>query len=166
MRALTLPWLLVGTALLALGCENDAPSAVVSQPALTAASPGWHLANLTSYTSYPDPGSEECINYSGCQYAGYFAALSGQQPLSWVQATNIAAVHSNDYPTYELKTLRIRQGSFQIDATVYDMCSDADCGGCCTQNASQTGFLIDLEYFTAVRFGSTSGVVEWQCIDC
>jgi hypothetical protein len=160
------PWIPLALALTAFGCENDAPGAVVTAPALTASEPGWYLANLTTYTSYPDPGSEECIQFSGCDYQGYFVAMEGQQPLSWVQATNIAAVHSRDYAQYELKTLRIRQGSNQIDATVYDMCSDSDCNGCCTDNSAQTGFLIDLESFTAARFGSASGVVEWQCTDC
>ncbi|HVJ13807.1 MAG TPA: carbohydrate-binding protein [Polyangiaceae bacterium] len=126
----------------------------------------WRSANLTWFTSYPDPGSEECLEYNGCTWAGQFAALSGTQPIEWVQANNIAAVHSKDFAAYKLKTLRIRQGSKQIDAKVYDMCSDSDCSGCCTANSSSTGFLIDLESFTKERFGSGSGTVEWYCLDC
>jgi hypothetical protein len=62
--------------------------------------------------------------------------------------------------------LRIRQGSNSIDATVYDLCSDDDCDGCCSDNMSETGFLIDMEMYTFNRFGGETGVVEWTCITC
>ena len=43
----------------------------------------WHKANLTNYTSYPEPGSEECIEYNGCEWAGYFSFVEGQRtPLT------------------------------------------------------------------------------------
>jgi hypothetical protein len=126
----------------------------------------WHTANLTNFTSYPDPGSEECEEYNGCMWAGYFAFVDGQQSEAWVQQHNIAAVHSRDAGQYALKTLRLRQGAHQLDVTVYDMCSDSDCSGCCTENASETGFLIDLESYTMQRFGSGDGIVEWACLDC
>ncbi len=128
----------------------------------------WRRANLTNFTSYPDPNSDECINYNGCLWAGQFAFVSGKQPESWVQANNIIAIHSRDANTYRLKTFRLRQGTRTIDAKVYDMCADSDCGGCCTQNANAggIGFLIDVEKYTMQRFGSGSGVVEWMCLDC
>lgn len=126
----------------------------------------WRKANLTWYESYPDPGSAECLEYSGCDWAGQFAALPDKMPESWVKANNIAAVHGKDFATYKLKTLRLRQGTKQIDVKVYDMCADTDCSGCCTKNSSTTGFLIDLEKYTAERFGTNSGVVEWTCLDC
>jgi hypothetical protein len=127
---------------------------------------GWRQANLTWFTAYPEPGSEECEDYNGCQWAGYFAFVEGQQSEAWVASHDIAAVHSDDAGAYALKTLRVRQGSHQIDVTVYDMCSDADCDGCCTANRGETGFLIDLEQHTMERFGSSWGVVEWTCLDC
>ena len=126
----------------------------------------WRTANRTNFTSYPDPGSEECIEFNGCTWAGQFAFVSGTQPESWVQSHNIIAVHSKDAGTSRLKTLRLRQGNRQIDATVYDMCSDSDCSGCCTQNARETGFLIDVEKYTMQRFGAGDGIVEWACLDC
>ncbi|WP_141732845.1 chitinase [Oligoflexus tunisiensis] len=126
----------------------------------------WRQANMTHFTSYPDPGSEECIKYNGCKWAGMFAALPGKQPESWVKANNIAAVHAKDFPGLKLKTLRLRKDSRQIDVKVYDMCSDSDCNGCCTQNSQSTGFLIDLESYTAERFGKSDGIVEWTCLDC
>jgi hypothetical protein len=123
-------------------------------------------ANLTWFESYPDPGSEECVVYNGCTWAGQFAALDGKQPESWVKANNICAVHERDFAKYKLKTLRLVQGNKSIDVKVYDMCSDSDCDGCCTKNAASAGFLIDVEKYTAERFGTRDGVVDWTCIDC
>lgn len=81
---------------------------------------------------------------------------------------NIIAIHSKDAKQYKLKTFRLKQGTKQIDAVVYDMCSDSDCNGCCTENANAggIGFLIDVEKYTMQRFGAEDGVVEWQCLDC
>ena len=36
---------------------------------------------------------EECEEFNGCQWAGYFAFLDGQQSPEWVAAHDIAAVH-------------------------------------------------------------------------
>ncbi|MCL4101437.1 hypothetical protein MMG03_001015 [Fibrobacter succinogenes] len=127
----------------------------------------WNRANLTWYESYPDEGSEECIEYNGCEWAGWFAGLDEQQTPEWVAENNIIAVHEKDWNTYKLKTFRLRKGGHEIDAVVYDMCSDADCDGCCTRNAGALGFLIDIEVNTKARFGGQgSGVVEWTCLDC
>lgn len=128
----------------------------------------WNKANLTWYTSYPDPGSEECVAYNGCTWAGQFAFVDGKKSESWVKDHNIAAVHEKDAGKYANKTLRLRQNGQTIDVVVYDMCSDSDCDNCCTQNARQNGlnFLIDIESYTKGRFGSGEGVVEWQCLDC
>ncbi len=128
----------------------------------------WRKANLTNFTSYPDPNSDECRNYNGCLWAGQFAFVSGKQTEAWVKAHNILAVHERDANTYKLKTLRLQQGTRQIDAVVYDMCADSDCSGCCTRNANAggIGFLIDIEKYTMQRFGSGSGVVNWMCMNC
>ena len=129
----------------------------------------WNKANLTWYTSWPDPGSEECIEYNGCTWAGYFAGVNGQQTEEWVSEHNIIAVHEKDWEKYKLKTFRLRQQGRTIDAVVYDMCSDEDCDGCCTENAGELGFLIDIESYSCNRFDSTGdcdGVVEWVCLDC
>lgn len=126
----------------------------------------WRKARLTWYESYPDPNSEECIKYNGCTWAGQFAAL-GKKPKEWVAANNLVAVHSKDYNAYKLKTLRLKHKDFLIDAQVVDMCSDSDCGGCCTQNANTGGgFLIDLEIHGTRRFGLDDGSIEWTCLNC
>ena len=127
----------------------------------------WHQANLTWYTSWPEPGSEECIEYNGCTWAGYFAGVDGQMTEEWVKEHNIIAVHEKDWKKYKLKTFRLRMNGSTIDAVVYDMCSDSDCDGCCTENAGEIGFLIDIEKYTRERFdGNGDGVVEWTCLDC
>jgi len=126
----------------------------------------WRRANLTHFESYPDPGSEECVAYNGCTWAGHFAFVSGKQAENWVMMNNIAAVLARDGDIYRLKTLRLRQQDRTIDVKVYDVCSDGDCDGCCTRNARETGFLIDLEKYTMQRFGSGEGIVEWTCLDC
>ncbi|NLN62161.1 MAG: hypothetical protein GX146_04720 [Myxococcales bacterium] len=127
----------------------------------------WRQANLTWFESYPDPGSDECINYNGCTWAGHFAYFYGEkQSESWVANTHIAAVHQQDFDKYRGKILRIRQNGNQIDAKVYDLCADRDCNGCCTRNSAQTGFLIDLELHTYHKLDGRNGVVEWACLDC
>ena len=127
----------------------------------------WHQANLTWYTSWPEPDSEECIEYNGCTWTGYFAGVEGQMTEEWVSQHNIIAVHEKDWKQYKLKTFRLRMNGSTIDAVVYDMCSDSDCDGCCTENAGEIGFLIDIEKYTRERFdGNGDGVVEWTCLDC
>jgi hypothetical protein len=126
----------------------------------------YRRANLTNFESYPAPDSEECREYNGCRWAGYFAFVNGRKPESWVRNNNIIAVHSRDANRYKLKTFRLKKNGRTIDAKVYDMCADSDCNGCCTRNARSTGFLIDIEKYTMRRFGSGSGTVEWTCLDC
>jgi hypothetical protein len=129
---------------------------------LTCDSPGlvWNTANKTNYTSYPDPGSEECIKYSGCKYRGLFSACGDQRKsLAWVKAHNIAAF----FPLgrMALHNLCLRSGKKTMEVTVYDTCGDADCGGCCTRNRGRADALIDLESFTNERFGVPDGRIEW-----
>jgi len=139
---------------------------VVSTPKAQAQT--YRKANLTNFESYPNPNSDECKKYNGCKWAGQFAFVSGKQSLSWVKSHNIIAIHEKDAKKYKLKTFHLKQGSHQIDAKVYDECSDSDCSGCCTHNANAGGikFLIDIEKYTKQRFGSGSGVVQWYCKDC
>lgn len=130
----------------------------------------WNKAVLTWYISWPDPGSEECVVYNGCEWAGYFAGLDGQQTEEWVSENNIISIHEKDWGKYKLKTFRLRQNGKSIDAVVYDMCSDDDCDGCCTKNAGETGFLIDVESYTCERLTGSKegcdGIVEWTCLNC
>lgn len=148
----------------------ESSSAVESVAVEPVADTIWNKANLTWYISWPDPGSEECVVYNGCEWAGYFAGLPDQQTEEWVSEHNIISIHEKDWGEYKLKTFRLRQNGRTIDATVYDKCADSDCEGCCTQNAGELGFLIDIESYTCERLSGTKdgcdGVVEWTCLDC
>ena len=147
--------------------SSSTENVALSSSSETVADTVWHQANLTWYTSWPEPDSEECIEYNGCTWAGYFAGIEDQMTEEWVSQHNIIAVHEKDWNQYKLKTFRLRMNGSTIDAVVYDMCSDSDCDGCCTENAGEIGFLIDIEKYTRERFdGNGDGVVEWTCLDC
>ena len=145
-------------------------AAVESNATAAKADTVWNKAYLTWYISWPDPGSEECVVYNGCEWAGYFAGLDNQQTEQWVSEHNIISIHEKDWNKYKLKTFRLRQNGHTLDAVVYDMCSDSDCDGCCTQNAGDLGFLIDIESYSCERLSgkkdACDGVVEWICLDC
>ena len=122
----------------------------------------WRRAALTNYESYPDPGSVECVKYNGCKWAGQFYGVNGKKSKKWVARNNIAAVHQKHWRRYGGKYLRLRQSSREIVVKVLDLCSDSDCNGCCTNNLGGDGYLIDIEKYTMERFGSGSGVVQFQ----
>jgi hypothetical protein len=125
-----------------------------------AASLAWRSANKTNYTSYPDPGSEECIKYNGCMWAGQFAACDSKESETWVAAHNIVAAFP-DFDTLKLHDLCLRRGSSLTVVTVLDTCGDSDCGGCCTQNRGSADELIDVESYTDARWGVPDGAIEW-----
>src|SRR5262245_32245398 len=107
-------WFLVAIGLVAPACAACPMSATPAEETGGNSSVEWEKASLTWFISYPDPGSEECIKYNGCMWAGYFAAIDGKQPESWVKEHNIAAVHSKDFEKYKLKTLRLRKNGKEI----------------------------------------------------
>ena len=145
-------------------------AAVESNATAAKADTIWNKAYLTWYISWPDPGSEECVVYNGCEWAGYFAGLENQQTEQWVSEHNIISIHEKDWGKYRGKTFRLRQNGRTIEAVVYDKCADSDCDGCCTQNAGQLDFLIDIESYTCEKFSGSKegcdGIVEWTCLDC
>ena len=114
------------------GAESSSSEIGAESSSSAVADTVWHQANLTWYTSWPEPDSEECIEYNGCTWAGYFAGIEDQMTEEWVSQHNIIAVHEKDWNQYKLKTFRLRMNGSTIDAVVYDMCSDSDCDGCCT----------------------------------
>jgi hypothetical protein len=122
----------------------------------------WKTANETDFTSYPAPGSAECIQYSGCMYEGQFAACSGTVSQSWVQSHNIISVFP-DFNTLKLHALCLVDTSSgqSIVATVLDECADSDCSGCCTQNKGSANELIDVESYTYARFNRNNTKIKW-----
>jgi len=145
----------------------DTTSATVPDAALDSATSDrcsvaglvWKTANKTTYTSYPEPGSEECIEFSGCEYQGQFAACDDTMPEAWVAAHDIAAL----YPLGELALhdICIRAGDEAMVVTVVDTCADSDCDGCCSENRGDADALVDLEKYTNTRFGLDDGPIEW-----
>jgi peptidoglycan/xylan/chitin deacetylase (PgdA/CDA1 family) len=122
----------------------------------------WKTANETNFTSYPAPGSQECIQFSGCMYEGQFAACSQTESQSWVQAHNIVSVFP-DFSSLKLHDLCLKDpdSGQTIVATVLDECADSDCSGCCTQNRGSADELVDVEHFTYQRFNSTDKGILW-----
>jgi hypothetical protein len=120
---------------------------------------GWKQASLTYYESYPRccddpnyPDPTECEEFNGCAYQGDFAFIS-HQTLDWVKSHDICALFSThgDIDSFANKKIRIDAQGKTVECTVYDTCSDADCGGCCTKNAGTSGYLLDMEYWTVLR---------------
>jgi hypothetical protein len=119
----------------------------------------WQSANKTNYESYPDPGSEECVVYNGCEYLGEFNSCENTMPEAWVKSHDIAAI----FPLGDLGLHRlcVRSGPTSMVVTVIDTCADADCDGCCTENRGDADALVDLEKYTNARWGLEDGVIEW-----
>jgi hypothetical protein len=120
----------------------------------------WHSANKTNYESYPDPGSEECIEFNGCEWEGQFAGCDDKRPEAWVAAHNIVAAFP-DFDDLALHDLCLRRGESSIVVTVLDTCGDSDCDGCCSENQGDSEQLIDLEKYTNERWGEPDGPIEW-----
>ena len=121
----------------------------------------WRSGSLTEFESYPDPGSEECVEFSGCEYVGEFAACAGKKSEEWVAAHHIAAVFP-DFDALALHDLCLRAGDSYLVVTVLDACSDDDCDGCCTENLGDAEQLVDLEKYTLAAWGvEDGGGVEW-----
>jgi hypothetical protein len=120
----------------------------------------WKSADKTWYESYPDPGSEECIKYNGCTWAGQFSACDGKKSEAWVQAHDIVSAFP-DFETLELHDLCLKSGDKTLVVTVLDTCGDGDCGGCCTQNQGNADELIDIESYTNERWGVDDGPIQW-----
>jgi hypothetical protein len=142
------------------GGAGTATSTSTATSRCAAAGLVWKTANKTEFTSYPAPGSEECIKYSGCLYEGMFAGCGPTMPLTWVQSHNIVSVFP-DFATLKHHDLCLKSGSKTMVVLAIDTCADSDCSGCCTQNKGSASELIDIESFTAARFGVPDGAIQW-----
>jgi hypothetical protein len=154
-------------------------------------------ASFTYYNSYPfccpnspnyDPTapSQECTEYSGCDYIGDFAAfvnstnVNGYRSFPFIQGHNLIAFYDNHDPKgsswfnkYAGKTIKLtkvyKKQVHSFNATIADTCSNSDCSNCCTTNSGSTGYLVDMEYYTVMNnFGNTdavSGSIEFEIYD-
>ena len=140
----------------AAGAGGATSTAVCDDAALT-----WKTGSKTNFTSYPAPGSAECIQYSGCMYEGEFAGCDQTEPLAWVMSHNIVAAFP-DFNALKLHDLCLKSSTGKtIVVTVLDTCGDSDCNGCCTQNKGTADELIDVESFTDMRWGVPDGRIQW-----
>jgi hypothetical protein len=145
-----------GAAPTSTGTGGAAPTSACDDPALT-----WKTGAKTNFTSYPTPGSAECIQYSGCMYEGEFAGCDQTEPLAWVMSHNIVAAFP-DFTALKLHDLCLKSSTGKtIVVTVLDTCGDSDCNGCCTQNKGTAAELIDVESFTDMRWGVPDGRIQW-----
>jgi hypothetical protein len=69
---------------------------------------------------------------------------------AFVDAVNVAAVHSEDWKAYKYSTVEIKFKGKTAEFQVWDYCADKDCDGCCSDNRGSNGFLLDLDS-SAVR---------------
>ena len=91
---------------------------------------------------------------------GFFnRSCKNTMPEACVAAHDIVAVFPLD--GLELHRLCLRSGAKTLAVTVIDTCGDGDCDGCCTRNRGDADALIDLEKYTAARFGVEDGEIEW-----
>ena len=65
----------------------ESSSSASAPSSSTVADTVWHQANLTWYTSWPEPDSEECIEYNGCTWAGYFAGVEETFRMELIEST-------------------------------------------------------------------------------
>lgn len=170
----------VGSILLGLLVAQLKPNA--GAVAADACESGWLPASWTYYYSYapccpdspnydPNADTDECVNYSACDYTGEFAYLDGKQSFEFVASNNLVSFFTTngDNKSYGGKSLLISAMGKTIEALVADTCSDRDCDGCCTENAMPSGNLIDMEAYTVINnFGDLSaadGQICWKLVD-
>jgi hypothetical protein len=160
------------TAATAATTSTKPPTATTGTPLVSG------TASLTNYESYPmccptspnyspSAPTSECGDYSGCQYIGEMAAL-GSVSFNYVKTTNLVAFYDNSDPTgrnynskYAGKTIQLTKvingKTYSFSAIIGDTCGNNDCNNCCAQNSQPTGYLVDMEYYTALNnFGSVN----------
>jgi hypothetical protein len=172
-------------AVLASGCGLPTSKAKSASNSVKRSASEWQTAQLTTFTSYPfccpdspiyDPNAptDECDNYSGCQYQGDFAAI-GHQSLDYVRSHDLVAFYDDSDPSgsnfqqnYGGKTIMLNFNGQTFNAIIADTCGNSDCGGCCSQN-SQGGFLVDMEYWTTQRRiggpDNAQGTIQFQILN-
>lgn len=141
--------------------------------------PGYQEAVGTYYVSWPNPGSKECVANSGCKWAGLFhhpkltagppqgpcspgaKLLDGgdgtvrcRWPESVVSQWRLASTWENDSSLLNQQLEIFIQSTPQrkVLVNVGDVCSDADCDGCCSNNTGKGAYkLIDIEKFPVAQ---------------
>eukprot|EP00798_Chlamydomonas_sp_ICE-L_P023707 gene23707-9249_t len=135
---------------------------------------GWSPAVGTIYDSWPKPGTVECVDYSGCHWAGQFSTVTAgpakgpcapgakmlnggtgvvecRWPEETVRSWSMASTYSRDPSLLQKKLEVMVEGSTKVvTVQVLDVCADSDCEGCCKSNTGDRKWkLIDLEKWAA-----------------
>jgi hypothetical protein len=143
-------------------------------------------ASLTYYHSYapccknnpnydPNFDKSECTDFSACKYSGDFAAI-GHKSFDWVKKNNIVAFYDDSDPEgknfkkkYGGKTIKLIKNGKTFNAIIADTCGNKDCNDCCRKNSKPSGYLVDIEYHTAIRnlgnINSASGQISFVIVD-
>lgn len=143
-------------------------------------------ASLTYYHSYapcckdnpnydPNFDKSECRDFSACKYSGDFAAI-GHKSYDWVKKNNIIAFYDDSdmegkhfNKKYGGKSIKLTKNGKTFTAVIADTCGNKDCNNCCRKNSRPSGYLVDIEYNTAIHnFGSlksVDGQIEFEIID-
>jgi hypothetical protein len=115
---------------------------------------GWMPASGTLYSSWPKPGSQECVIYEGCKWAGMFSAIEAGENKKkcakgaafmsggngtkkacrftpqTVKNMRMASTTVKDFKRLQGKTLEVMIEGITnktTTVTVRDNCNDADC---------------------------------------
>jgi hypothetical protein len=93
-----------------------------------------------------------------------------------VKTHDLVAFYDNSDPAgtnfpsrYGARKIQLSKNGITFNATVADTCHNGDCNNCCSINSNPSGYLVDIEYYTALRrFGSTDkvdGTIEWKLLN-
>jgi hypothetical protein len=114
----------------------------------------------------------ECVFANGCAHTGNLPAYytddntAGHVSLGFVQTNNLIAFFDKNDPNgvfwrerYAGKTIHLIKQyngrTYEFNAVIANTCADSDCGGCCSRNAGDLGYLVDMEYYTVLNnFGT------------
>jgi hypothetical protein len=115
---------------------------------------GWLPASGTLYSSWPMPGSQECVIYEGCKWAGMFSSIEAGENKkkcakgaaymsggngtkkacrftpSTVKSMRMASTSLRDFTRLKGKTLEVMIEGITnrtTTVTIRDNCNDADC---------------------------------------
>jgi len=101
--------------------------------------------------------NDECKNYSGCKYGGDFSHVEHKSP-KYVRDNNIIAFYVNpakhageNNGQYADKKIKLTHGTKTFTVKAIDTCADSDCSNCCSRNAGDAGYLVDLEHYSLVN---------------
>jgi len=121
----------------------------------------------------PNADTTECDLYGACKNPGCFVGI-GQQTLEYVRSNDLASIYddrdpsNNNFSSYVNKLIRISKNGRNATARIVDYCANEDCDGCCSELAQPSGYDIELEYYTCIKYYGTidecDGTITWDVV--